>query len=173
MVAERAIFEFLHGKVFYWKTESCFPDFCLCCPMFLPFLLYFWFCPFFCIFFGIFGFFEVLVCLMLIIYRSLFSIRRVVQILEITLTVMWCFAQFDTIGTILKTCKTSMEEWYFHYSCRLKPANLLKISLLHEGFSHFPFCTNCNKSRKAFHISLPFCFKVTSVEDLNNLTIVL
>ena len=40
-----------------------------------------------------------------------------------------------------------MEECYF--CCRLKPATLLKVTLLHGCFSRFLNCTNGTKSRKA------------------------
>ena len=37
-------------------------------------------------------------------------------------------------------------------ACRLKPATLLKVTLLYSCFARFLNCTNVTKSRKAFHI---------------------
>ena len=64
----------------------------------------------------------------------------------------WCVTRFGTFCTILKTWKTLMEECYFYLSCRLQPAFLLKVTLLHGCFSRFLNCTNGTKSRKASHI---------------------
>ena len=62
---------------------------------------------------------------------------------------MWCIVRFSTMCTILKTWKTPMEEYYF---CRLKPATLLKVTVLHGCFSRFLNCTNGTKSRNTPHI---------------------
>ena len=45
-----------------------------------------------------------------------------------------------------------MEECYFYYSCRLKSATLLKVTLLHGCFSCFINRTNGTKSHNAPHI---------------------
>ena len=50
---------------------------------------------------------------------------------------MWCVARFGIICTILKN---------------LKPATLLKVTLLHGYFSRFLNCTNGTKSRNASHL---------------------
>ena len=50
------------------------------------------------------------------------------------------------ICTNLKKWKMHMEEWY---CCRLKPATLLKVTLIHGNFSRFLNCANDTKSRKA------------------------
>ena len=52
---------------------------------------------------------------------------------------MWCIARFGTTCTISKMC-------------RLKPATLLKLTLLHGCFSRFLNCTNGTKSRNAPHM---------------------
>ena len=41
-------------------------------------------------------------------------------------TIMWCFARFGIICTILKTWKTPMEECHFWWSCRVKACNFTK-----------------------------------------------
>ena len=60
-----------------------------------------------------------------------------------------------------------MEECYL-----LKPATLLKVTLLHECFSRFLNCTNCIKLRKTSHIkhknSYEFVMKNISVELKNH-----
>ena len=56
---------------------------------------------------------------------------------------MWCFARFGTNCTIQKTWKIP----------RLKPATLLKVSLLYGCFSRFLNCANGIKSRKASPIN--------------------
>ena len=54
---------------------------------------------------------------------------------------LWCVARFGTISTIQQTWKTPMEECYFSENCRLKPATLLKVTLLHGCFAcFFKFC---------------------------------
>ena len=47
---------------------------------------------------------------------------------------MRCVAQFSAICTIQKTWKTPMAEGYFLKSYRLKPAALLKVTLLYRCF---------------------------------------
>ena len=42
---------------------------------------------------------------------------------------------------------------YFFPFFTIKPATLIKITLLHGCFSRFLNCTNCTKTRKASHIS--------------------
>ena len=46
-----------------------------------------------------------------------------------------------------KACNCNLQPWSL-----LKPATLLKASLLHEYFSRFQNCTDGSKSRKASHI---------------------
>ena len=57
------------------------------------------------------------------------------------LTHQWWVARFGAICTILKTWKTTV----------LKPATLLKVSLLHGCFSRYLNCANVTKSRNASH----------------------
>ena len=62
---------------------------------------------------------------------------------------MWFFGRFGTVCTILKTWWTPREEYYFYQSCKLKPATLPKVTLLHWCFSRFLNCANGIKLRKA------------------------
>ena len=67
-----------------------------------------------------------------------------------------------------------MEECHF----LLKPATLLKVTLLHECFPRFLNCTHCSKSHKASHIfltdqycinlSLPVGIYLLKVNNRNN-----
>ena len=43
-----------------------------------------------------------------------------------------------------------MEEYYFYSSCRLKPATLLKVTLLRGFLSRFLNYINSTKSRKTY-----------------------
>ena len=52
----------------------------------------------------------------------------------------------------LKTWKTPMQECYFKQSCRLQPATLLKVTLLHWCFSCFLNCMNGTKPYKAWQL---------------------
>ena len=52
----------------------------------------------------------------------------------------------------LKTWKTPMQECYFKQSCRLQPATLLKVTLLHWCFSCFLNCMNGTKPLKAWQL---------------------
>ena len=56
---------------------------------------------------------------------------------EIVVIKMWCFAHIGTNCAIWKTQKTPTDECCFYLSCRLKPATLLKMSLVHECSSRF------------------------------------
>ena len=69
----------------------------------------------------------------------------------------WGSATFIWVAAL--TWKTPMEECYFKLSCRLKPATLLKVTLLHRRFSRFLNCVNSTKLRNAsydiLHIMCP------------------
>ena len=71
-----------------------------------------------------------------------------------------------------------MEECYFQYSYRLKPATLLKLTFLHRRFSSFLNSTNGTKSRKPsqftichvkyFSFILSEGFAMTSLRRISN-----
>ena len=82
------------------------------------------------------------------------SSRIIVIKIIIIMVNIWSFAQFGTICTILKTCKTPMEGCYFG-----------------RCFSGFLNCINGTKSRSISHINKVFSKKVHIIaKECNNTT---
>ena len=71
---------------------------------------------------------------------------NVLQFRKTTYSYLWCVARFRIICTIQNVKNTHGGMLI------LKPATLLKLTLLHRRFSRFWNCTNSTKSRNAAHL---------------------